>query len=151
MLGNTSYHDNSNKGFTLLELIITVAIMAVLVGLLFPQYIRFVEKSRKTTDEQVAQAVHDAVAAAVADEYIANRPLSGFSRMNMSSLNSYSYTDFVNEVKGFLQVDDLEDINDRLKSRSYKHDLQVELDADQVTRVILESDRPGDVDDFVIE
>lgn len=142
-------YDNSNKGFTLLELIIVVAIIAVLIGFLVPQYMKFTEKSRVSTDEQIAKAVHDAVAAAVADEYISDRPLSGFSRMNMSSLNALAYTDFVDEVKGFLQVDDLNDVNDRLKSKTYKHDIQVELDSNQVTKVTLESDVGGD--DLVIE
>ena len=39
-----------NKGFSLVELIIVVAIMAILVGLLAPQYIKYVEKSRKSAD-----------------------------------------------------------------------------------------------------
>ena len=44
----------NNKGFSLVELIIVVAIMAVLIGVLAPQYIKYVEKSRKSTDEKMA-------------------------------------------------------------------------------------------------
>jgi len=51
----------NNKGFSLVELIIVVAIMAVLVGVLAPQYLRYVEKSRiqadKTTFSEVVSAV----------------------------------------------------------------------------------------------
>ena len=39
-----------NKGFSLVELIIVVAIVAILVGLLAPQYLKYVEKSRKSAD-----------------------------------------------------------------------------------------------------
>ncbi|MBQ7944472.1 MAG: prepilin-type N-terminal cleavage/methylation domain-containing protein [Lachnospiraceae bacterium] len=40
----------NNKGFSLVELIIVVAIMVVLVGVLAPQYLRYVEQSRQSAD-----------------------------------------------------------------------------------------------------
>ena len=39
----------NNKGFSLVELIVVIAIMAVLVGVLAPQLIKYVEKSRQAT------------------------------------------------------------------------------------------------------
>lgn len=39
----------NNKGFSLVELIVVVAIMAVLVGVLAPAYLQYVEKTRKQT------------------------------------------------------------------------------------------------------
>ncbi|MCM1089697.1 MAG: type II secretion system GspH family protein [Butyrivibrio sp.] len=41
----------NNKGFSLVELIIVIAIMAVLMGVLAPQFIKYVEDSRIQKDE----------------------------------------------------------------------------------------------------
>lgn len=41
--------NKNNKGFSLIELIVVVAIMAVLVGVLAPTYLRYVEKARQQT------------------------------------------------------------------------------------------------------
>ena len=56
-----------NKGFSLVELIIVIAIMAVLVGVLAPAYLRYVEKSRKSADVQAVDAVMRAMEAAAID------------------------------------------------------------------------------------
>ena len=51
----------NNKGFSLVELIVVIAIMAVLVGVLAPQLIKYVEKSRQSTDMQNVQQLKSTV------------------------------------------------------------------------------------------
>lgn len=57
----------NNKGFSLVELIIVIAIMAILVGVLAPQYIKYVEKSRLSADLDIADGVYSAVQTALTD------------------------------------------------------------------------------------
>ncbi len=57
----------NNKGFSLVELIIVIAIMAILVGVLAPQFIKYVESSRQSTDIQNASELKAAIEAYVAE------------------------------------------------------------------------------------
>ena len=58
----------NNEGFSLVELIVVIAIMAVLVGVLAPAYLRYVEKSRVSTDNSALAEVASAIKTAVAEE-----------------------------------------------------------------------------------
>jgi len=60
----------NNKGFSLVELIIVIAIMAVLVGVLAPQFIKYVEQSRRSRDISTANEIREAVLAAIADNRV---------------------------------------------------------------------------------
>lgn len=61
---------DNNKGFSLVELIIVIAIMAVLVGVLAPAYLRYVEKSRKSADIQAIDSIMVAMeATAIGPEF----------------------------------------------------------------------------------
>ncbi len=57
-----------NKGFTLVELVIVVAILAILVGILAPQYTKYVEKSRKSADVDNMDEIVKAVQVYVVDK-----------------------------------------------------------------------------------
>ena len=50
----------NNKGFSLVELIIVIAIMAVLVGVLAPTYLQYVEKSKKSNDVSTVDSIINA-------------------------------------------------------------------------------------------
>lgn len=57
----------NNKGFSLVELIIVIAIMAVLIGVLAPQYLKYVNNSKVSTDVTNAQEIATNFNVAMAD------------------------------------------------------------------------------------
>ena len=59
-----------NKGFSLVELIVVIAIMAVLVGVLAPTLIRNVEKSRESSDLQTLDSIRGSVTTALSVETV---------------------------------------------------------------------------------
>ncbi|MCR5651107.1 MAG: type II secretion system GspH family protein [Lachnospiraceae bacterium] len=46
-----------DRGFSLVEIIVVIAVMAVLVGVLTPQYLRYVKKTRKANDLVTAREI----------------------------------------------------------------------------------------------
>ena len=60
----------NNKGFSLVELIVVIAIMAILIGVAVPVYSSYVEKSQKAADIQlVDEIIHALQIAAVGDNW----------------------------------------------------------------------------------
>lgn len=60
--------NRNNKGFSLIELIIAIAILIILTGLLAPQFMKYIEKSRLAKDMQTLDTVYTSVQGAIADE-----------------------------------------------------------------------------------
>lgn len=65
----------NNKGFSLVELIIVMAIMAVMIGVLSPQFIKYVGRSKRAVDVQ--NAVEFATACDITQIYEEIGSLSG--------------------------------------------------------------------------
>jgi len=60
----------NNKGFSLVELIVVVLIMAIIAVALAPQVMKWVENSRKSTDIENYNALVEAANVAAADENV---------------------------------------------------------------------------------
>lgn len=57
----------NNKGFSLVELIVVVAIMAVLMGILVPTLVKNVEKSKKQKDASAIEEIRSTMVTTLAD------------------------------------------------------------------------------------
>ena len=94
-----------NKGFTLVELVIVVAILAILVGILAPQYTKYVEKSRKAADVSNMDEIVKAVQVYAVDKGAqtgGNTAISDFTITISDSGASISDTTVQTGVKEYL-------------------------------------------------
>lgn len=100
----------NNKGFSLVELIVVVAIMAVLMVVVAPQMLRYVERTRIQRDNSAIAEIANAAKIAMADETI-NKGLANSSSWSVTASNGVitfaSLTDtkaapFVNELTAAL-------------------------------------------------
>ena len=69
----------NNKGFSLVELIIVIAIMAILAAALAPQLIKYLDNSRKSTDVSTGQSIATVVGVALTDEAAYNDAIADAS------------------------------------------------------------------------
>ena len=88
---------NENKGFSLVELIVVIAIMAVMTAVLAPALLQYVEKSRAQKDDSAMGEVVNVVKLALADQNVYDELLCYTATTNASH-----YTDEEDEVRGEL-------------------------------------------------
>ena len=117
-----------NKGFTLVELIIVIAILAILVGLLAPQYMKYVEKSRKSTDVSNLERLVEAVKVASADTdynipagtYEISIKTSGTTIKASTTGTTNPITDALKEYAGYTFTLNTENTSLKLKSNRWE-------------------------------
>lgn len=84
----------NNKGFSLVELIVVMAIMAILAVTLAPKLMQYVDKARKASDEQVVNTIFDTVRLSLVDEELYNAFIDGATAADSKpvSFDSNVYT-----------------------------------------------------------
>ena len=53
MKKNLKFRSGNNKGFTLVELIIVIGIMSLLVAIIVPDFLQYLDKARKVRDMEI--------------------------------------------------------------------------------------------------
>lgn len=71
---NSQFSTRSNSGFSLIELIIVIAIMAILIAVLAPIFLRYIERSRQATDADAVGNMLSALQVSAVDTKINEAP-----------------------------------------------------------------------------
>ena len=112
----------NNKGFSLVELIIVIAIMAILVGVMAPQLIKYIEKTNVSSDTQLCDTIKSAVTTAVMDPTVLNdsaskTTINGWNKWtNVSSLTGSSEVEKAIQDTLGESSSSIANINDKIKS-----------------------------------
>ena len=138
----------NNKGFSLVELIIVIAIMAILIVVLAPQYLKYVEKSRVSSDQTTIVEYINAMQVVAADPDI-----------NLDTSKSYTLTSAANtaaitvspdlkqQLKDNGMLDDETLDNGKLQSTAYTNaNLNIILKYDTTNKVWNVVNNGGDVE-----
>lgn len=83
MLQNLRNKLKDNKGFSLVELIVVIAIMVILIALLVPQVSGYIAKARSASNESNAKAIYNA-----AVQYLADQAQAGIDVMDITDIKA---------------------------------------------------------------
>jgi len=108
----------NNKGFSLVELIIVIAIMAILIAVLAPQYLRYVEKSRLQADNSAVGEVANAVKVAVANDTVASEISGGEAYTFSTTAGTPSFSGTCPHLNS--ELSNVVGSNVQMKSNTYK-------------------------------
>lgn len=115
------YLSGEREGFSLVELIIVIAIMAILIGIIALAVIPYLEKSRVGKDQQTVDTVYGAFQATIADQKISTDCTVTIPNDGTATTTGAANDNFLEAMAAALNATDKDDLHagtaDKLESK----------------------------------
>lgn len=111
-----------NKGFSLIELIIVIAIMAILIGIVGTQVVPYIEKSKQAKDQQILSSMLTSATTAFAsnvESYDSSSNIS-FTYDSSATPSCADAPKVLTEFQTLTSFKTLKDITDKMSSKAGK-------------------------------
>ncbi len=123
----------NNKGFSLVELIIVIAIMAILAAALAPQLIKYLEQSRNSTDRSSCDTIKSCFNAAIANEDAYKIASGGtVTSINFATASDLTGDDLMDEL-----AQSLADVSAPASTGSVEYSIQWDVSGGAITNVVV--------------
>ena len=104
----------NNEGFSLIELIVVIAIMAILTGVIAMNLPQFTGKAKKSTDTQLADTVKESIQLALIDPDVNDAPKAAAGAkitLDFADKTTFnSYPNFGKALAGYLEYTSVDDM-----------------------------------------
>ena len=129
-------HDNKEKGFSLVELIIVMAIMAILVGVVASQVIPYMEKSRQAKDQQQLSSICTDMVSSITQTESDGTTVSTFTE-ELGSLSNTTLAKNFYETRNDTSLSSAyTTVQRKLQSKAGTRDMKIYVSYDNTTGVV---------------
>ena len=127
----------NNKGFSLVELIIVIAIMAILVGIVGTQVVPYLNRSKESKDLQLVNS-YSTAAMTACSTYAEKMPSGDFTIADVYTTETDEFKKLVQtEIIKLTGYDDLTDLTDKMTSSAKDKITKIEVKYDSAKKSLI--------------